>query len=166
VGDDRVVPDPVVRPTARVLLVDHGRRTLLFEGRDERRGATSFWFPPGGGVEPGETHELAALRVLREETGLVADTPGPHVFVRTHLIELEGVATLVEESWFFARCEPFEIDTSGFTELERATVRAHRWWPLEELPSTRDRLVPRDHAARVRALLEDGPPPAPLRLGI
>jgi len=160
------MPDAVLRPTARVLLVDERDRTLLFRGLDDAEGATAFWFPPGGEVEPGETHEQAALRELHEETGLALATPGPHVFDRRHQIVLAGVPTIVEEVWFFARCRPFAIDTTGFTPLERATIPEHRWWSLSALERAEERLVPIDLAARVRSLLADGPPAPPLRLGV
>jgi hypothetical protein len=39
------------------------------------------------------------------------------------------------------------------------------WWTLDELHSTGEDLTPRDLAHRVRSLLEDGPPPRPMRVG-
>ncbi len=55
--------------SARVLLLDEADRLLLFSCRDESAGITR-WYAVGGGVRPGESHEQAALRELREETGL------------------------------------------------------------------------------------------------
>lgn len=44
-------------------------QVLLVQHHDGRDGVT-FWMPPGGGSEPGETPEAAAVREVKEETGL------------------------------------------------------------------------------------------------
>jgi hypothetical protein len=41
-----------------------------------------------------------------------------------------------------------------------------RWSTLAELDASTDELVPRDLAARLRALLADGPPSAPVAIGV
>ena len=46
---DRV---PVVRPGVRVLVIDDVDRVLLFASIDD--AGQRFWYPPGGGSEPGE----------------------------------------------------------------------------------------------------------------
>jgi len=48
-----------------VLLDDQGRILLAFWNQ----GDPAAWTLPGGGVEPGETPEQAAVREVREETG-------------------------------------------------------------------------------------------------
>lgn len=74
------------RRTARVLLVDDADRVLLFRWPLRDGPASHCWITPGGGVEPGETLHAAAVRELREETGLdvavgalagTVERPGP-----------------------------------------------------------------------------------------
>lgn len=51
------------------IVLDDARRILLI-----KRGqapALGMWSIPGGRVEPGESHEVAVVRELLEETGLV-----------------------------------------------------------------------------------------------
>ncbi|MCX8528142.1 MAG: NUDIX domain-containing protein [Candidatus Nanopelagicales bacterium] len=51
------------------IVLDDARRILLI-----KRGqapAMGMWSIPGGRVEPGESHEVAVVRELLEETGLI-----------------------------------------------------------------------------------------------
>jgi 8-oxo-dGTP pyrophosphatase MutT (NUDIX family) len=58
-----------------VMLVDR-RRRLLLQLRDRSAPIfPGFWGLPGGHLEPGELPLAAAVRELREETGLAADAP-------------------------------------------------------------------------------------------
>ena len=63
-------PVPTVREAARVLLLDEQGRLLLWRVEDPNIDIASLWITVGGGLEPGESFEEAALRELAEETGL------------------------------------------------------------------------------------------------
>ncbi len=54
--------DPIIRRTARVLLVDDLGRLLLFQGQDPGDPSNIYWCPIGGGIEAGESAEVAARR--------------------------------------------------------------------------------------------------------
>jgi 8-oxo-dGTP pyrophosphatase MutT (NUDIX family) len=60
------------RRAARIILLDESERVLLFRGGDPARpDAGTWWFTPGGAVEPGESTEAAARRELKEETASI-----------------------------------------------------------------------------------------------
>jgi 8-oxo-dGTP pyrophosphatase MutT (NUDIX family) len=161
---DPDAPRAVDRPTARVLLVDSRDRVLLFEMRTA--DGRVFWCPPGGGLEPGETHEEAAVREVREETGWSVDVLGPVIGHRRQVVTWnDGVTYDCAEVWFTASSAAFEVDSSSWTDEERVDMGAHRWWTLEELQEATVELSPNDLAARVRVLLTDGPPAEPWQLG-
>ena len=63
----------IQRVAAYNLCVDSDGRMLLVR-LSERTEAPGSWTLPGGGVEFGEHPEAAALRELREETGLLGQT--------------------------------------------------------------------------------------------
>ena len=67
--------DQPVRRIAGVLLVDETGRILMQHRDTHAPISPNEWGMPGGGIEPGEEPEQAALRELLEETGLCPDGP-------------------------------------------------------------------------------------------
>ena len=138
---------PVDRRAARVLLLDDRDRVLLFHGCDPSdAGAGDWWFTPGGGVDAGETTRDAAVRELREETGLdlAPEALGRVVHERTATFRFAGGHWRSLEEYYLARVEVHEVDTSGFTALEVAAVLGHRWWTRDELARTGERVYPEE----------------------
>lgn len=112
---------------------------LLFASKDDE--GRFFWVTPGGGSERGETAEETARRELRKETGLVDIELGPELWRRRGRASWGGVAYDCREHWFLARVAAFQLDTDGFTELERHLIVGHRWWTVDDLAAATDRLV-------------------------
>ncbi|MEV0060890.1 NUDIX domain-containing protein [Nocardia sp. NPDC050718] len=155
--------EPTVRHSIRLVLLDEHDRLLLFSGTDEADGRT-FWYPIGGGTEDGETPQQTAAREAHEETGLTDLVVGPEVWRRRAYATWGGTTYDCRERYFLARVPAFDIDTSGFTEVERATVTGHRWWTLADLAANPDRVVPGDLLTRLADLLLKGPPAEPITL--
>ena len=133
------------RTAARVLLLDGEDRLLLFRGID--RGAPdrgSWWFTPGGGLEPGEDHRTGAVRELFEETGLRCDPEaleGP-VHEEETLFEFSNTRILQHSTFFVLRVESHDVDISGFQEVEARSIVEHRWWTRADLRVTEDVYYP------------------------
>ena len=161
--DEPTAPGAVLRPTARVLLIDADERVLLF--RMETLDGRVFWCPPGGGLDAGETFEQAAVRELREETGWREPALGAFLGTRRHVVTWhDGITYDCRERWFHARVDQLEVDDADWTDDERLDMGEHRWWTLADLGATREELVPRDLAGLVATVLRVGPPDAPLDL--
>ncbi|MEV0296820.1 NUDIX domain-containing protein [Nocardia sp. NPDC050710] len=156
-------PPAVLRTSARLLLIDETDRLLLFSSTDDSDGHT-FWCPIGGGREAGETLEQTAAREAREETGLTELPLGPEVWRRRAFGTWGGTTYDCREHFFLVRVDKFDIDTTGFTEDERISITGHRWWTLDELNATSDRLVPADLGSLLADLLISGPPDEPITL--
>lgn len=111
-----------------------------------------FWVTPGGEVEPGESDPLAAERELLEELGLRLPLRGPvhreEGGTYTHL----GETVRNADVFFAATCERAAPQLAGVTAEEIALMREARWWTLEELETTTERIYPEQLAPLLRRL--------------
>jgi len=157
--------EPTPRYAARVVLLDESDRVLLVRFRDPESGRT-WWATPGGALEPGETHEAAALREIREETGLLSLDLGLCIWTREQEITIRGQAYLQIERIFPAQVAHFEARATQLEEFEQGRFKELRWWSLDEIDVAGVEVSPRSLTALVRQLLHDGPPATPLAVGI
>ena len=146
-------------------MLDPSDRILLIEFLD-RAGGRRWWIMPGGGLDPGESHEDAARREVVEETGLHDLELGPWIWRREHVFPWSGRRFHQQERFYLARVPAFEARATGLAPAEIEMVGELRWWSLTEIETSAETFAPRDLGHHLRRLLEDGLPPSPISVGV
>jgi TDG/mug DNA glycosylase family protein len=134
-----------LRDAARALVQDPAGRVLMvrFEFPDK-----TVWALPGGGVEPGETHDEAVARELAEEAAFDFEL-GPCIWTRTHWWP-EGDYAGQRERIYLARAAGEEPRPAP-EELSGPWMKEIRWWTRSEIDAYDGVLGPR----RLKELLRD-----------
>jgi len=134
------------RSCVRVVLRDRAGRILLFRAVLASRADTHWWELPGGGIEPGESYQQAAVREIREETGLAISPAqvGPPRWRRSSTWAARGVRRLQHE---IVVAVDLEVDApaiagSGRTAEEIEEYVEARWWPVAEVVASTERFYP------------------------
>ena len=111
----RISAGAIVESDGRVLLVRH-----------HRPGRYDFWVAPGGGVKGDESLEAAAVREVREETGLVV-----RVSKLLYIEELADAGCRYVKFWHAASLVGGTLDTSHHEAVAEYIVQA-AWLAPEE----------------------------------
>lgn len=125
------------RLSSRILVFDEQDRLLLFLTKGFVPTQRTRWITPGGGVEAGETHAVAAVRELFEETGLERTDLGAPVWKHHFAVDYVGGDHDTGYAEYFAlHTISFTPARENWTPGEQTDVLDCRWWTLAELMAT------------------------------
>ena len=144
----------------RVLLLSPRNRLLLIKYRNT--GPTGVprpcWTTAAGGRKADEPIERAALREIREETGLSPVGIGPVVWYGEDSHRSGDWKITFKEHFILAFAPTETIIDRDWTEHERNQIIEMRWWTIEELRTTTETIYPVGIADLLEPLLSGNYP--------
>lgn len=138
-------PGLIYRPCVGLMVINHkgqvwiGRRP---NASDSPEGAGSWWQMPQGGIDPGETPELAAKRELWEETGItsaaiIAESPDWYTYDLPSYLHGRvwgGRYRGQRQKWFLMRFEGTDGQVNITpSDAEKIEFDMWRWADLNEV---------------------------------
>lgn len=133
------------RKASRLLVINPSQEVLLFRfvHKDGPLAGQNYWATPGGGVEAGETFAVAAIRELREETGIKVDTVAAPIAARKVPLMLPcGETVLAIEQYYLVHAPDEALSKAEWTAHETQVMADHRWWSVNALRSTEETVWP------------------------
>ena len=127
------------RQASRLILINNEGRVLLF--RHVRKSGETFWAPPGGGLEEGETFEHAALREAKEELGVTEFT---FTFLWEEMTDFAYVDGPVrqQERFFLAEGDLSNLLCGVQQAHQQEGILEAKWWTLNEVKSSAEPVFP------------------------
>lgn len=153
----------IPRQAARVAVLDPAGAVFMFRYDNPEVGV--HWAMPGGGIDPGETPEQAALRELREETGWTDLDLGPVLCRWEHDFTRVDVPVRQYEHIFLAYGPHRDLQGDVAAAHAADRIQHGRWWPPAELAATTEALWPPQLPALLAAVEATGAPATPVDLG-
>ena len=157
------------RDAVRVVVRDSEDKILLFHTHEKTTPELGEWWElPGGGIDEGETYLAAAIRELREETGIavLANQVGEPIWRRSASFRHRDRRHLQHEVVVQVRLDApgAAIDEAGRFDYEKEDYFDFRWWPINEVVTNTGLFYPRNLPALLQRFLAGEPIDEPFEL--
>jgi|TergutMp193P3_1026864.scaffolds.fasta_scaffold108653_2 8-oxo-dGTP pyrophosphatase MutT (NUDIX family) len=129
------------RQNSRAIILNDKNELFLFKFEFAMLSEhKTLWVSPGGGLENGETFEMALERELFEELGITINTKClPLVFQRHKpFITKNGDKFISEEKYFLVKVKDISVSFKNFTETENKLTKDYKWWTPDEIKESQE----------------------------
>jgi 8-oxo-dGTP pyrophosphatase MutT (NUDIX family) len=135
-----------IRKSSRAIILNKGNEIFLFQySFDYFADGNVVWITPGGGLEEGESFEMALKRELYEELGIQYNQNYRQIYYRSPVYCLKnGEKIQCEERFFLVYLDVEKIKFNYWTENEQKRMRCGKWWSVDEIKQSDDEFFTRD----------------------
>lgn len=163
-----------MRNSVKVLLLNEHSELLLMCADDPKTTSIDgkyhgrFWFTVGGKIENGETLEQAALREIKEETGIAENevSLGPVVWFGEFDLILDGTLTHLKQTFIVAKTKKHKVALTSPTDWEKETIKGLAWFSLEKIQNCTEIIYPVLLPKYLPDILKGNYPATPLEIDL
>ena len=103
-----------------------------------------FWFLTGGGINPGESFQEAALRELFEETGISKEEVelGPIVWFGEFDLIIADTLTHLKQTFIVMRTKKKKVSFAKLDEREKKVLDKLSWFSLDKIENSNEIIYP------------------------
>ena len=122
----------------------------------------------GGALEDGEAPKEAALREIYEEIGIDANKIkfGHEVWHGEIVLQIAENETLIDQRFFVASTTIENLDLSHLTENEKGKVKTVKWFSLNGIKNTKEKIYPKKLAEYLEPILDGDIPKNSIKIEI
>ena len=96
---------------------------------------------------------------------MVGVEPGPWVALCEPVLSWAGETIRAHDRFYLTRVDRTDVSLANLSEAERGVYRNHRWWAVDELRASGERVVPPGLVDLLARIVAGDVPDAPVRLG-
>lgn len=136
----------ITRMSSRAIILNKNNEIFLFQYNfDYFANGNVVWITPGGGLEDGESFEMALKREVFEELGIQLNQCYKQIYYRNPIYYLKnGEIAQCEERFYLVYLDREEFSYNNWTESERKRMLYGKWWSIDKIQQSGDEFFSSD----------------------